>query len=83
MAFGSSEVWKYYDTRDVLLLSLGRVAGREDGGKETQKVAKWHHYVATAFKKPSDSNAQLRMFLDFVSSCLLHLCLIHCHNFSD
>lgn len=55
-------------------------------GKTPQKVAKWHHYVAIAFnnkKKLSDSNAQLRMFLVFECSCLLHLCLFCCHNFSD
>lgn len=49
MAFGSSEVWKeYYNTWDVLLLSLGKVAGGEEGGKKKTKVTKWHRSVAIA-----------------------------------
>jgi len=55
-------------------------------GKTPQKATKWHHYVAIAFdnkKKLSDRNAQIRMFLVLECSCLLHLCLFCCHNFSD
>lgn len=53
-------------------------------GKTLQKVTHWHHYVALAFnkKKLSDSNAQLKMFLGFECSSLLHLCLFCCRNFS-
>lgn len=41
MAFGSSKIWKEYsNTEDELLLSLGRVAGGEEGGKDTPKSDK-------------------------------------------